>query len=220
MSLISEEDKKFLKKEFEKKMKDDVYVYVFTSNDNCRYCKETVDITNETASLHDAIHVEILNVNSDKAKEMGVDKAPTTIITDNNEYGSRIRYIGIPAGYEFSSLIEDIISVSQRKVTFEEHVKEHLDEIDEPIEIKVFVTPTCPYCPRAVRTAHKFAQYNKYIHGKMIEAIEFPDWADQYGVSAVPHIVINDDVVFQGALPEHDFVENVMEVYSKMKNKK
>ncbi len=220
MSLISEEDKKFLKKEFEKKMKDDVYVYVFTSNDNCRYCKETVDITNETASLHDAIHVEVLNVNSDKAKEMGVDKAPTTIITDNNEYGSRIRYIGIPAGYEFSSLIEDIISVSQRKVTFEEHVKEHLDEIDEPIEIKVFVTPTCPYCPRAVRTAHKFAQYNKYIHGKMIEAIEFPDWADQYGVSAVPHIVINDDVVFQGALPEHDFVENVMEVYSKMKNKK
>ncbi|MGC8585510.1 MAG: protein disulfide oxidoreductase [Thermoplasmata archaeon] len=220
MSLISEEDKKFLKKEFEKKMKDDVYVYVFTSNDNCRYCKETVDITNETASLHDAIHVEVLNVNSDKAKEMGVDKAPTTIITDNNEYGSRIRYIGIPAGYEFSSLIEDIISVSQRKVTFEEHVKEHLDEIDEPIEIKVFVTPTCPYCPRAVRTAHKFAQYNKYIHGKMIEAIEFPDWADQYGVSAVPHVVINDDVVFQGALPEHDFVENVMEVYSKMKNKK
>ncbi len=220
MSLISEEDKKFLKKEFEKKMKEDVYIYIFTTDKNCRYCNETVEISKETASLHDAIHVEVYDLNSDKAKEMMVDKAPTTIITDNKEYDGRIRYIGIPAGYEFSSLIEDIISVSQREVKFDPHVKEHLDEIDEPIEIKVFVTPTCPYCPRAVRTAHKFAQYNKFIHGKMIEAIEFPDWADQYGVSAVPHVVINDDVVFQGALPEHDFVESVLEAYNKIKNQK
>ncbi|MEM2268296.1 MAG: thioredoxin family protein, partial [Thermoplasmata archaeon] len=95
---------------------------------------------------------------------------------------------------------------------------EHLDQIDSPIRIQVFVTPTCPYCPKAVRVAHKFAQYNENVIGEMIESIEFPDWADKFGVSSVPHIVINEDVQFVGAYPEENFIEFVMEAYNKTKS--
>jgi len=219
MALISEEDRKYLQEEFEKHLKEDVKLLIFTTKDpSCRYCNETVEIAKELASLSDLIHVENYDVNSDMAKKLGIEHAPTTVVTDDKlTYGSRIRYIGIPAGYEFSSLVEDIMSVSSRKVEFKGHVKEHLDEIDKDIRIQVFVTPTCPYCPRAVRVAHKFAQYNEHIIGEMIEAIEFPDWADKYGVSSVPHIVINEDVQFVGAYPEENFIEFVMEAYKKAK---
>ncbi len=219
MGLISEEDRKYLQEEFEKNLKEDVSVLIFTVNDpSCRYCKETLEIAKELESLSDLIHVENYDVNSDMAKKLGIEHAPTTVVTDNKlAYGSRIRYVGIPAGYEFSSLVEDIMSVSSRKVDFKEHIKGHLDEIDKDIKIQVFVTPTCPYCPKAVRVAHKFAQYNEHITGEMIEAIEFPDWADKYGVSSVPHIVINEDVQFVGAYPEENFIEFVMEAYNKAK---
>ncbi len=218
MALISEEDRKYLMEEFEKNLKEEVNLYVFTVNDSsCQYCKESVDIAKELGSLSDLIKVENFDLNSDMAKKMGIEHAPTTVVTDGKQYGSRIRYVGIPAGYEFSSLVEDIMSVSKRKVQFDGHVKEHLDEIDKPIKIQVFVTPTCPYCPKAVRVAHKFAQYNENITGEMIEAIEFPDWADKFGVSSVPHIVINEDVQFIGAYPEENFIEFVMEAYKKSK---
>jgi len=43
-----------------------------------------------------------------------------------------------------------------------------------------------------------------------IEATEFPELSRVYRVSAVPKIVINDRVEFEGALPEPQFLEAVL----------
>jgi hypothetical protein len=43
-----------------------------------------------------------------------------------------------------------------------------------------------------------------------IEATEFPELSQAYRVSAVPKIVINDRVEFEGALPEPQFLEAVL----------
>jgi glutaredoxin-like protein len=220
MALIGEEDRKYLSEQFKKDLKNKVKIIVFTEDSSdCKYCNETLEITKELGQLSDMISIENYKINDAKAKEFNVEFAPTTIITDEEETMSgRIRYTGIPAGYEFSSLIEDMISVSSGKLELNAHVLEHLDEVDKPIKIMVFVTPTCPYCPKAVRVAHKFAQYNKNITGEMVESIEFPDRADKYGVQSVPHIVINENVQFIGAYPEESFVEYVMEAYNKYKD--
>ena len=47
--------------------------------------------------------------------------------------------------------------------------------LGRPVHIQVFVTPTCPYCPQAVRLAHQFALESDQIRGDMIEATEFPE---------------------------------------------
>ena len=47
-----------------------------------------------------------------------------------------------------------------------------------------------------------------------IEATEFPELSRAYRVSAVPKIVINDRVQFEGALPEADFLEAVLRAAS------
>jgi len=90
-------------------------------------------------------------------------------------------------------------------------VRAKIESIDKDITILVFVTPTCPYCPRAVLTSHKFAVANPKIKGYMVEAMEFPEWADKYFVHAVPKIVINDVVEFEGAYPEPFFAEKILE---------
>jgi glutaredoxin-like protein len=210
--MIREEDKKLIKKLFDEKLKNKVKIIFFSQNLNCDYCYDTERIIDEISELSDKIKVEKYNlvIDVDKSKELGVDKTPSIIITDEDEKIKGIRYFGIPSGYEFSSLIEDIIMVSSGDSGLSEKIKQKLSEINEKVHIMIFVTPTCPYCPRAVRTAHKFAFENQNITADMIEAIEFPELADNYFVQAVPKIVINDKVSFEGAVPEEFFLNYVL----------
>ena len=218
MGYIGEKDKEYLRGEFDKYLKEKVLLLVFTG-DRCQYCHVASAISQEVAELHDAIEFHEYPLNSEEAKKYDVDHAPTVVITDGEKYGGRIRYVGLPSGYEFSSLVEDIIDVSRRTADVSDEVRAKLDMIDEPVRIQIFVTPTCPYCPRAVRTAHRFSILNENITGEMIEAIEFPEWADRWKVMSVPHIVINEDVQFVGAYPDEQYINYVVEAWRKMKNK-
>lgn len=210
--MIREEDKKTIKKLFDEKLKDNVKIIFFTQNLNCEYCYDTERLLYEISELSEKIKLEKYNLISDEeiAKKWDVSMTPAIILTDEDENIRGIRYFGIPAGYEFSSLIEDIIMVSSKDSGLSQSIKEKLLGISQKVHILVFVTPTCPYCPRAVRTAHKFALENSNIIADSIEAIEFPDLADRYFVHAVPKIVISDKVSFEGALPEEHFLNYVL----------
>jgi alkyl hydroperoxide reductase subunit AhpF len=48
------------------------------------------------------------------------------------------------------------------------------------------------------------------ITATAIEATEFPELSRAYRVMAVPKIVMNDRVQFEGALPEPQFLEAVL----------
>ena len=90
--------------------------------------------------------------------------------------------------------------------------------IDKPVHLQVFVTPTCPHCPKAVTIAHQFAMENKNIIADMVDASEFHELASKYRVQGVPRTVIGDDQASfaEGAFPENMLLEKVMEGYSKI----
>ncbi len=214
MPLIQEKDREFIKKEFEA-LKTPVKLVVFYSDTGCDYCKETRQIAEELAELSDKVSVEVHNFDSERdlAEKFGVDKVPATIImSEDKDYG--IRYFGIPSGYEFMSLLEDIIMVGTGEVDLQQSTLDVLKSIKQPVHMKVFITPTCPYCPRAVRMAHKFAYVSDFIRGDMIESMEFPALANQYNVMAVPRTVINDRAYLEGAAPENMFIEKILEALS------
>ncbi|MFN3528123.1 MAG: thioredoxin family protein [Candidatus Altarchaeaceae archaeon] len=52
---------------------------------------------------------------------------------------------------------------------------------------------------------------NDLITADMIEADEFPELSEKYGVYYVPKVVINDKIEFVGSLPEEEFLEKVIE---------
>ena len=90
-------------------------------------------------------------------------------------------------------------------------LEEHFQAIDKPVHLQVFVTPTCPYCPRAVLTAFKFAMLNENITADMIEATEFQELSMKFNVQGVPKTVINDDWDIVGAVPEKMVLDKVKE---------
>jgi len=77
--------------------------------------------------------------------------------------------------------------------------------------MQAFVSPTCPYCPKAVRAAHRFAMANDNITGDMVEVSEFPHLAVKYDVQGVPKTVINEKVDLVGGQPLQQFLEAVLQ---------
>ena len=209
--MIQEKDREQIKKMFAGRMQNPVTIINFTQEFECDYCKETREIAEELATMSDKITVKTYDFMDDqeKAKEFDVDKIPATVIVGERDY--HVKYYGVPAGYEFVSLIDDIIDASQHVTRLGDSTKQKLKSISKPVHIQVFVTPTCPYCPRAVRTAHQFAMENQLIQADMVEATEFPDLSNKYSVMAVPKIVINEKVEFEGAMPEQIFLSKVEE---------
>jgi hypothetical protein len=61
-----------------------------------------------------------------------------------------------------------------------------------------------------VRLAQHMAVASDKVTAVAIEANEFPEMSQTYRVSAVPKIVINDRVEFEGALPEPQFLDAVL----------
>ena len=192
-----------------------VKIINFTQSLECQYCKETRQILEELAALSDKLTLEVYNFVSDTemVEKYGIDKIPATVIASGDtDYG--IRYYGIPSGYEFASLLEGIELISTQMHELSDEVAEKIKMISEPVHIQVFVTPTCPYCPRAVYTGHQFAFLNKNIKADMVEATEFPHLSLKYNVRGVPRVVINETHHFEGALPEDAYADEILKALS------
>ena len=207
MPLISDKDAEFLRKEFETNLVERVKLVMFTQEMECQFCAETRQIVEEIAELSDKIAVEIYDFVADKAETelYQIDKIPAIAIVqveDGKEKDYGVRFYGIPSGYEFTSVIEDIVDVSKGESGLQPRSKEAVAGITEPVHFQVFVTPTCPYCTQAVRLAHKFAIESDLITADMVEAIEFPHLSNKYGVHGVPRTVINEEYHQEGAAPE------------------
>jgi len=210
MELISEEDKKVIREKFENELEKDVRILYFTEHYKCRYCAETGEILKTVAELADGkIKLEIYEFEKERelVEKYRIDKIPATLIFGEKEY--KIRFFGIPSGYEFSTLLEDIVDVSRGKTRLKESVRQEVRKLEGDAHIQVFVTPTCPYCPIAVHIAHQMAIENENIMADMVEAIEFPHLAQKYNVMGVPKIVINDSREVVGAVPEEIFLEEL-----------
>lgn len=183
-----------------------VRLVMFTQEFECQYCKETREIVEEISALSDLIEAEILDFEKDaeRAQAYGVDKIPAIVILGENDRDYGVRYYGIPSGYEFSSLLHDIkaVAAGPEAVELDSETVSYLNNLETPLHLQVFVTPTCPYCPRAVVLAHAMAIASDNVRADMVEATEFPHLAMKYNVMGVPRTVINETEFVEGAVPE------------------
>jgi glutaredoxin-like protein len=188
-----------------------VTLQVFTQQFECDYCKETCQIVDEVAELSDLVSVQVSDFVDDKAlaESLGVEKIPAVVVLSEGGKDYGIRFFGIPSGYEFTSLLEAIILVGTGAVSITDSARAFLDSLDEPLHLQVFVTPTCPYCPRAVVMAHHLAYVSDKVTADMVEVTEFPHLGNRYNVMGVPRTVINDDTYIEGAAPEQMLLEKL-----------
>jgi glutaredoxin-like protein len=197
-------------------LQEPVQILFFGSKEQCEYCDDTLKLVEEVASLSAKLSVQAFDVETDSAvaDNYNVNLTPGLVIAAEGEDGPvdyGVRYAGIPSGHEFSSLIQDLLLVSSRDSGLTEQTREFLAGLDEPIHLQVFVTPTCPYCPRAVILAHQMAMESTMVQAEMVEATEFPDLSNQYHIMGVPDTVINyGKAKMVGAVPEGQLLAEIM----------
>ncbi len=220
--LLSLDVRTQLKDIFSKELKEKVKLKLFSQAIGCETCSIAEDLLKEVSQVEpEKIELEIYSplIEKEMAQAYGIERVPTIVIEGDKDYG--IRYVGLPAGLEFSTLVQGIIQVSKRTPKLSEKTIELLQGIDLPMEIMVFVTTSCGYCPSAAVMAMNFALANENIRALIVDANENMDLAERFQVVGVPKIVINRGLVeFVGAQPENAFLGYVISAYEKIKREK
>jgi len=211
MGLLPEDHKQHIKEELDQKLINKVKLIVFTQENECPFCKETRELVQEMAGLSDKIEVTVYDFVKDKdqAATYNIDKVPALAILGEKDYG--IRYYGLPFGYEFQTLMEDLVAISNRNSGLSETTRDLLRTIDKPVHIQVLITLTCPYCPVIASMAHKFAMESDLIKADVVDVNEFLQVGMRYNVMGVPKTVINEKVEFLSVVPEEVLVGHIFE---------
>lgn len=142
MAMLQTKDQEAVRKEFER-LTGPVKLVLFSqelvAGDLCR---QNEQLMKEVAELSDKITVEVLNpaIDRERAEAYGATDVPMTVVEGARDYG--IRFLGIPAGYEFSNLIDSVIAVSRGEAGLTDATKATLATLPGDVEIKVFSTPT------------------------------------------------------------------------------
>lgn len=173
----------------------------------------TCDITEELArELADAApdKMKLTVIDTTTSGEGAID-VPTITIGIPGEK-ARIAFQGLPAGYEFAALLDAVERVSIGTPDLAPETLTELTALEKDVEVMVFVTPTCPYCPGAASMANRMAVASPRVRSVVVEASEFDTLSRQFDVQGVPRTVVNRTGSFVGALPERRFVYSVLQL--------
>ncbi len=129
-------------------LKEPVSVLFFGSKEqNCDYCDQTRQLMGEVVALSDKLSLQAYDVDEQPeiAAQYHVEHVPGIAMVSPDGDGYKdygIRYAGIPAGHEFTSIIRDLLMISSRDSGLSKETKEYLSQVDKPVHLQVFVTPT------------------------------------------------------------------------------
>ncbi len=141
MPFIQDSDKPSIKKALDA-MRSEVTLSYFTQEIECDFCRETRELLEELCAIENKIKLRRFDFkdNQEEVQKYKIDKIPATVVENGKDFG--IRFYGIPAGYEFSSLLEAILMVSHGESGLSAESKKLLKDVKVPVHLQVFVTPT------------------------------------------------------------------------------
>jgi alkyl hydroperoxide reductase subunit AhpF len=141
MGFLTAQDEQAVRKEFER-IGGPVKLTVFASELGSETNGQTVALVKEIAALSDKLSVSVLNpyIDREQAQAYAVEVSPVVVVEGAQDYG--VRFLGMPAGYEFSNLLDAIIAVSTGEPGLSAETRSALAELTEDVRIKVFATPT------------------------------------------------------------------------------
>jgi thioredoxin reductase (NADPH) len=147
------------------------------------------------------------DLGDEQARIRNIRTSPT-LLFDPERY--KIRWLGAPIGEETKTLIFALQMLGSRSATLSEDSRGILKRITSPRDIKVFVSPTCPYCPQqAINALNAALERPDLISLEIIDIQVNPDLARKYGAQSVPQVFANEKRIAMGAQPEELFMSSL-----------
>lgn len=151
--ILSEPDRTEVKRMLDETLTGDVRVDLYTRRSSLiipgqEASAETTgpiaeQLLKELAELHERIKLTVHDAVSepDAARDAGVEGLDPAIVFSGEGVKGKLRYLGLPNGHEFRTLIETLIAVSRKDSGLSEPSKSALAKVDKPVHLQVFVTP-------------------------------------------------------------------------------
>lgn len=192
-----------LKNTFEK-MPHDIEMLLFTEKgvDNI-FAESTRQVVRAFRELTPRIRLREYGMDHNMAAKWQITDAPTLLIAPDRY---AIRWMGAPMGEEARTFLETLILVGTGLSNLSEQSRKVIAGIDSERHIKVFVSPTCPYCPQQAVNAIKAAvERPGVISVELIDIQCNPELARQYSATSVPQTYAEEVLIGQGAQSEEVF---------------
>ena len=229
--LIPAQEKAGLKRDFRKRLQGEVGLRLYTQRPSpiaipgreCRYCPQARQLIEELAALSPKLQLETVDFHAEpqRAQADGISRIPAVALgpaaTMFPQPGTpdgatpRIRFYGLPLGYQLPALIDTIKAVSRGSTRLAVNTRKQLRRIRRPVQLQVFATPGNELAAGMSLLACAMAVENPRISADIIEAEEFPDLVRRYNVRQIPLTVINELAALPGMAGEAELLEKTLQ---------
>ena len=190
------------------KMPNDIPLLLFTEKGREDvFAQANRQVIRAFRELTDKITLREYDLNHDLARKYNVSVAPTLVIAPDRYH---IQWIGAPMGEEARTFLELLMLVGSGNSNASDQSLKVLERIEDPRQVKVFISPSCPYCPQqAVNGVKAAVARPDLVSLELVDIQCRPDIAQQYGAHSVPMAFANETLIGQGAQAEEVFMSSL-----------
>ena len=137
-----------------------------------------------------------------------------TVVEDTSEppwleTAAGIRFQALPEGDKLDSLIAALFPPGQGEAPVPEAQREWLEQISLPVEIRLYIAPSCPFCPRALQQWVALTRAGRQLRLMVIDGALFPEKAREDKIQAVPTLVLDRHLRWSGRIPVDAVLEQL-----------
>jgi alkyl hydroperoxide reductase subunit AhpF len=126
---------------------------------------------------------------------------------DLTDYGVRI--IGLPLGYQMTSLVAAIQAVSFRGMTLEARTRIRLHKLASPVTLELVTAADDEAGAAIAYLLFNIAVVSPFVRSYLIMGDLFPEALLRFSVKIVPHLVINDRSHISGPISEEGLLKQI-----------
>lgn len=109
-------------------------------------------------------------------------------------------YHALPCGTELPPFLELLSMLDGGPREVPDGLVKRGEKIVWPAELKLYVTPQCPFCPRVLRQLQPLPLASRLVHLTVIDGMLFPELAERDGVRTVPTVILDERFRWAGSI--------------------
>lgn len=113
---------------------------------------------------------------------------------------ARVRFAGIPAGHEFTSLVLALLHVSGHPPRIPAPTLATVESLSVPLHFVTYFSATCQNCPDVVQALNILAARNPRITHEAVDGAQFREEVEGLQIKAVPTVYLNGEPFGQGRM--------------------
>lgn len=195
-----------------KKLTKPVNLKIFTSSNSLQESVKMLEVIEIYKKASDGL-IETeeyrIETNSDLAKKYKIQQTPEILLV-NSEDHPILRYLAVPSAAKIQPFVETLKVFTGEPNYYENAIKDNLDKIN-PSVIKVLITDYCAYCSTIISICSLFTLASEgKLQTIIIDIMTYPEIGEQYEVTTVPTLVINEDNIIVGDVTAEELLHEIL----------